>query len=244
MACEMIFAPEAARLRSNDFAEGARAMAPLVIAIVPFGVAIGAAAAAAHLPTMIGLSGSVLLLGGSAQLTLIRLMDTGSGAALAVLTALLINSRLLIYGAGVAQWFPKTGTRGRMLLALPLVDQLYLMATNDFQTSERDEAARRRYYAGAAVFLWLAWISAQAFGAVLGRGLPTWLHLEAASPIALAGLLAMAIVNRASVLAAVAAGGVMAATSPLGLPYLIVGAILVGVSVGWIGSKQPAEATS
>jgi branched chain amino acid efflux pump len=244
MARQMTAPPGETRAKSSDFADGVRAITPMVIAVVPFGIAIGAVAAAAHLNVMTGLSGSVLLLGGSAQLTLIQLLDGGSAAIVAILAALLINSRLLIYGAAVAPWFPTTSVRGRLLLAVPLIDQLYLTTTTEFHTVERDERGRRRFYAGAALHIWLAWIIAQTAGAVLGRGVPKWLDLEAASPIALAGLLAVAVTNRAAMLAAIAAGAVIAATSPLGLPYLIVVAMLVGIAVGWTSAPKPAEDAS
>jgi len=216
--------------RSSDFSEGVRAITPMVISIVPFGIAIGAAAAGSGLSTVGAWSGSVFLLGGSAQLTMIQLLDGGSAAAVAILAALLINSRLLVYGAGTAAWFPTTRLRGRLLLAVPVVDQLYLLSTTEFRTPTRDERARRRFYAGAATHLWLAWIAAQSLGALIGNGVPPWLHLEAASPIALSGLLAMAISNRSTILAAAVAGAFAVLTVALEKPSLIVFAILAGVA--------------
>jgi predicted branched-subunit amino acid permease len=228
----------------GDFVDGARAITPMVVGVVPFGVAIGAVAAAAHLPTGIGWTGSFLLLGGSAQLTVIQLLDGGTAGAVAVLAALLINARLLVYGAGLAQWFPTTSTRGRLLLAIPLIDQLYLTTTTEFQAANRDERARRRFYAGAAAHLWIAWIVAQTGGVLLGRGVPSWLGLDAASPIALSGLLAVSVSSRAASRAALAAGVVMAATAPLGMPSLLIVAMAAGIASGWRSSQPVRSAVS
>ena len=224
------------RSRSSDFVAGARAITPMVVAVVPFAVAIGAAAARAHLPTTAGWAGSVLLLGGSAQLTIIQLLDAGTAAATAIVAALLINARLLIYGAGLAAWFPSTSIRGRLLLAVPLVDQLYIMATSEFQRTPRDERARRHFYAGAALHLWIAFIVAQGVGALVGNGVPDWLGLDAATPIALSGLLAVAVSTGSAKRAATVAGAVMAVTIPLGVPFLMVVAILTGIVFGWAGT--------
>jgi branched chain amino acid efflux pump len=244
MDCQLNDTPGVSRSRYADFADGARAITPMVVGVVPFGIAIGAVAAKAHMPTTIGLTGSVLLLGGSAQLTIIQLLDGGATAVVVVVAALLINARFLVYGAGLASWFPTTSTRGRLLLAAPLVDQLYLAATAEFQAGWRDEAGRRRFYAGAALHLWIAWIAAQVIGALAGRGVPGWLGLDAASSIALSGLLAAAVSSRAAMRAAAAAGAVMVIVSPLGTPSLMIVAMLVGIAVGCSGRRATAEVAS
>jgi predicted branched-subunit amino acid permease len=243
MACVTV-PVETRRPRSADFVDGARAITPMVLGVVPFGIAIGAVAASADLPTTTGLAGSVLLLGGSAQLAIIQLLDGGAAGAVAVVAALLINARLLVYGAGLAPWFPTTSIRQRMLLALPLVDQLYLISTTTFPAGGHDERARRRFYAGAALHIWAAFIAAQVVGALAGRSVPGWLGLGAASSISLSALLAVAVSSRAAMHAAIGAGVVMAITSPLDTPSLMVVAMLGGIAFGWTSSRSRAEAKS
>jgi predicted branched-subunit amino acid permease len=244
MSRQLTDASGASRITSSDFMDGMRAITPMVVAVVPFGIAVGAVAASTDAPTIVGWSGSVLLLGGSAQLTILQSISHGTAGAFAIVAALLVNSRLLVYSAGLAAWFPTTSIRGRLLLAIPVVDQLYITATTEFDANPRDEAARRRFYAGGAVHLWLAWIAAQAAGALLGRGVPSWLGLEAASPIALSGLLAVAMSSRNAVYAAVVAGAVIAATSSLGAPSLMIVAMLAGIAVGSIGQMNQKQVAS
>ena len=232
------------RTHRSDMLDGARAITPMVLGVVPFGIAIGAVAAKSHMGTATGLAGSILLLGGSAQLAIIQLLDGGATGAVAVATALLINARLLVYGVGIAPWFPTTSRRGRLLLAMPLVDQLYLTATTDFEHAARDEAARRRFYAGAALHIWIAFIASQVLGALAGRGVPSWLSIGAATPIGLSALLAVAVTNGAGMRAALVAGSVVAITSPLGAPSLLLVAILIGIAAGLPTKRTSAEATS
>lgn len=240
---ELAISPTIRVARATHFSDGARAVTPMVLGVVPFGIAIGAAAAKAHMPTLTALSGSIFLLGGSAQLAIIQLLDGGSAAAVAITAALLINARLLVYGAGLAPWFRSTSTRGRMLLAVPIVDQLYLTAITDFADGMRDESARKRFYAGAAVHLWLAFIAAQIVGAIAGSGVPAWIGLKAATPISLAALLAVAVKGRGGAQAAIAAGAVVAFTSQLNSRSMLLVAILVGIGCG-LPQPRCAKATS
>jgi predicted branched-subunit amino acid permease len=243
MACHLNDPSVAIRSRRSDFADGARSITPMVLAVVPFGIAIGAVAVKAHMSTATGLAWSILLLGGSAQLAIIQLLDGGAAGVVAVVAALVINARLLVYGAGMAPWFPTTSTRGRLLLAVPLVDQLYLTATTEFELASRDEPARRRFYAGAALHLWIAFITAQVLGALAGRSVPPWLGLRAATSIGLSALLAVAVTSRAGMRAAIGAGIVMAVTSPLGAPSLMLVAMLIGIAAGLSSRRVPVENT-
>jgi predicted branched-subunit amino acid permease len=244
MAIHLNDASIAIGTRRPGFADGVRSITPMVLAVVPFGIAIGAVAAQAHMSTATGLAGSILLLGGSAQLAIIQLLDGGAAGVVAVVAALVINARLLVYGAGMAPWFPTTSTRGRLLLAAPLVDQHYLVATTDFALVSRDESERRRFYAGAAVHLWVAFIAAQVLGALAGRNVPEWLGLRAATSIGLSALLAAAVTSRAGMRSAIGAGAAMAVTSPLGAPSLLLVAMLVGIAVGMASRRAPAAVTS
>jgi predicted branched-subunit amino acid permease len=126
---------------------------------------------------------------------------------------------------------------------MPLVDQLYLTATTDFEHGRRDEASRRRFYAGAALHIWIAFIAAQVLGALAGRSVPGWLGIGAATPIGLSALLAVALTNGAGMRAAAVAGTIVALTSPLGAPSLLLVAILIGIAAGLPSRRVPAEAT-
>jgi predicted branched-subunit amino acid permease len=233
----------AIRTHRSDVVDGARAITPMVLGVVPFGIAIGAIAAKSHLGTATGLAGSILLLGGSAQLAIIQLLDGGATGVVAVTAALIINARLLVYGVGLAPWFPTTSRRGRLLLAMPLVDQLYLTASTDFVHSGRDEAARRRFYAGAALHIWSAFIAAQVLGALAGRSVPSWLGIAAATPIGLSALLAVAVTNGNGMRAAAVAGTMVAVTSRLNAPSLLLVAIVIGIAAGLPTRRAQAEVT-
>jgi predicted branched-subunit amino acid permease len=76
-------------------------MLPMLVGYVPFALVIGSAAAD-HGARLAGWSGSWIIFGGSAQLAAIRTIDQ-SGAVAAILTALLIHARLVVYSTSLAR---------------------------------------------------------------------------------------------------------------------------------------------
>jgi predicted branched-subunit amino acid permease len=194
-----------AMVATRPFAAGARAVTPLVLGAVPFGVAIGASGAGLGIDRLTTWIGSWTMVAGTAQLTATQLLHEGAAPHVALLAALIVNARFAIYSAGLAPWFATTSVRRRLLLAAPLVDQVYMTATAAFRDRPMSEADRRSFYVGAATHFVIAWVAAESIGLLAGSHLPTWLDLHTASVLALAGLLATTVVTRpASVAAAVA----------------------------------------
>ena len=79
----------------RDFVNGAWAMTPMLVGYVSFGLVVGAALSRSQEPWA-AWAGTDLIYGGSAHLTLIELLRTGSGLWAAAGAALLINARLLV----------------------------------------------------------------------------------------------------------------------------------------------------
>jgi predicted branched-subunit amino acid permease len=183
-------------------------------------------------------AGSWMILAGSAQLTVMQLLDDGAAPAVAIAAALMINARFTVYSAGMAEWFPTASRRMRLLLAVPIVDQLYLTATARFARRDLDEADRRRFYVGAAMHLVIAWVVAQTVGVLLGNRLPPWTALQHASLLALVSLLARALSTRRANRAA--AGAAVVAFAFGGLPHhsVVLVALLVGMTTGAVGGRS------
>jgi predicted branched-subunit amino acid permease len=81
-----------------DIIGGVKAMAPMMPGYLSFGVVVGAAISHGTNP-LAGWAGADLIYGGSAQLTLIEMMHSGSDVLAAAGAALLINDRLLVYSS-------------------------------------------------------------------------------------------------------------------------------------------------
>lgn len=178
--------PSGAASRREVF-RGAMATLPLTLGYLPFGLLLGAAVSASAAPAA-AWSGALLIYGGSAHLTLLELLRTGSGLT-AVCAALLINVRLLVYSTAMAPLWQSARTRSKLLVAATVIDPTWMMAERRAgQPGSLGE--RRAHYAGAATCLtlgWLLWVSA---GAVLGGVAESATALSVAVPLCLTAIVA------------------------------------------------------
>lgn len=213
---------------TRPFVEGAKAVTPMVVGIAPFGLAIGAAAAASSVSTPAALASAPLILAGAAQLTAIQMLDAGVAPLVIILSALMINARILLYSTSLAPWFRGESLGRRLLLAVPVIDQLHFTCVPRFEQGDLDRAGRIAFYAGAATWLLSAWIATNSAAILIGARLPDSAGLHIAAPLALAGLLAKSISDRRATTAAAVSAIVTVAA--VGLPFRC--AILVAAITG------------
>jgi predicted branched-subunit amino acid permease len=208
--------------------EGALAIAPLVLGFAPFALVIGASvAASAHEGP--GFAGSWLIYGGSAQLAVTRTLESG-GAVLAVITGLLINTRLAVYSASLAAQWGDQPRWFRVTAAPMLVDPVFAVAERHALTAPSARSLRAHYY-GAAIGLFVAWTVLIGIGVAAGNQL-SGIGLEVAAPLCLLALVGPKLKDprtRAVVLAS-AAVAVLARGLPAGTSILA--AIACGIAVG------------
>jgi predicted branched-subunit amino acid permease len=214
-----------------DLLAGARAMAPWLVGIVPFGLVIGVAAAHADIPTSAGWLTGPLIFGGSAQVAVIDLLDAGATPALVVLAALAVNLRLVLYSATMARHWKGQPRWWQALAAYFLVDPSLAVGTDAYERTTDPARAHRRYM-GAAILLWFAWVGAISIGATAGTRLPAWLHLELVIPLFLAGEVAARATSKAARTAATTAAFAAVLATPVPLHLAPVVAIAAGLAAG------------
>lgn len=149
---------------SAEFRAGAAAIFPAVVAVIPFGLLLGARAAQQGLSTLEVVVMSASVFAGSAQFIVVDLWTEPAPWLLALVATLLVNSRHLLMGASLAPKIDHFG-RGRSLAAL------FLMADETWAMAERRAAERRlsfAYYLGLGLVLWLNWIFWTGLGAAAG----------------------------------------------------------------------------
>ncbi len=205
-------------------------IAPLALAVLPFAVAIGAAAARRPSAGVVGLTGAVLILAGTAQLVAIEMVDSGAGVLATVATALALNARFVLYGAGLRRWFPDASRRRRALLAVPIVDQIFVLCERRFDAGT-DPCWRERYYRTVAAVLAGCFVVGQVLGWALGAVIPEGASLQLAAPLVFVGLLAGTLRDRPAVTAAVTAAVAIVVIGPALGGLGLIGAIAVGVGV-------------
>lgn len=216
--------------------------APFAAALIPFGLAVGAASAAADLPATTAMFGALILLAGAAQLAAVETLAADGGILSVIVVVGLVNLRFVFYGAGVADWFAGVSIRRRLLLAFPIVDQTFMLCQQRFE-HELDPAWRQRYYLTVTAFLGGAFVGCQGISHLLGARVPEWLGLHLAAPLAFAGLLANSLRGRAEVIAgSVAAIAVVAGAALLGPAAIALGA-LVGAVAGCTVTRRAETVT-
>ncbi|GGM21461.1 AzlC family ABC transporter permease [Dactylosporangium sucinum] len=215
---------------------GVRDALPMLAALVPFGLTVGAAVAASDVGPFTGWSSSWLIVGGGAQLVAVQLLDGGAHAALIVAMTLVVNARHLLYSASIAPYAQPWPRRWRLLGAYVLADPVYALAIGRFERVGERPAARLRYYAGVAAVLWPGWLLITGAGVLLAGLLPDTLPLTFAVPLGFLLLLLPMLKDLPAIAAAAAGGAVALATAglPLGLNVLLGGAAgaLAGMSAG------------
>ena len=212
------------------FRAGARDITPMVIGIVPFGLALGAMIGASSVDTGAALASAPLILAGAAQLATLQMLDAGSNPVVIVTSALLINLRILLYSASLAPWFTGARLRLRLLLAATVIDQTHFVAVPRFEQGDLERRQRVAYYAGASTWIVIAWLCSQSVGVVLGAELPEAARLDMAAPLALVGLLAKSVGTRPSTLAALFGVGFASLGAGLPLHSATLVATLAGIT--------------
>ncbi|KAF0282512.1 AzlC family ABC transporter permease [Spiribacter roseus] len=226
-----------ASARQQAFSDGLKAVAPMVAAIVPFGVTAGVAGLDAGLGAALTLGMSLIVFAGASQLASIQLIDAGAAAPLVVLTALIINLRMLMYSAHLAPHFRHVGAGSRSLMAYILTDQAYALTISRVMT-RGGVRFNHWFYFGVALPLWGVWQLATAFGYWAGTAMPPAWELGFIVPLIFLALLVMSISSRPGVIAALVAGSlsVLGRDLPagLGLTLASLAGIVAGVvAEGW-----------
>lgn len=222
---------------SDSMIAGVRAVAPIIVGIIPFGLVAGAAVTSAGFELSEAVGMSLLVNAGASQIAATALFAEGAPLPVVIGTALVINARLFIYSTSIAPVIVPGAGRWRALLGHPLVDQSYAatMTTGRF----RDDVSIVPYYVGSWLVLALVWQISNIIGALGGAFVPSSWSLDFVVPLVFLALLVPALKSRTDVEAAIATGVAAAVLVPV-LPMqtgLIV-AIVIGMVWGAVRHRE------
>lgn len=189
----------------RDTARAARTdLLHVLPSIGPFGVALGMTAAHLHQSAASTVLGAGLLYAGSAQLTVMTMLANGAGALAVLLAGIMVNARLLLYGAALERQFRAPSWWFRLVGAHFIIDATFLGAT----ARPRDESPEgfRRYWWVLGGGVLAVWTASVATGVLIGPKLPPLPHLALVGLALFVVMLAPRLTNRPAVVAAGAAG--------------------------------------
>lgn len=206
--------------------DGVAAVVPLALGYVPFGLVVGTALADRG-GGVTGWAGSWLVYGGSAQLAALRSID--SGVAVALITGLVVNARMVVYTASLGRRWRHQPRWFKLLAASLVIDLTWALAVARPPQSAR---AERRFFLAVGLVLGVVWLTAIGVGATLGAR-SHLAALDVVAPIGLVALLAPRLTRRGDRTAILVA----ALVAWLAGPHLpagtgIVAAVLAAVATG------------
>lgn len=227
-----------ASTRGQMFRDGLVRVSPLLIGIFPFAVIAGSTAVAAGLTTIESIGFSLIIFAGAAQLAALELIGANAPIFVILITAWIINLRMLIYSAAIAPHFRDLSQRWRGLLAYLLTDQAFVLSAMHYE--DRPNSYHKHwYYLGVATALWSTWQLGSVLGIAVGAHVPASWSLDFAIPLTFIALLVPSIRDRGTAGAALGAGIGVALFSwiPLNLGFVL--AIFLGVLVAtWTERRQ------
>lgn len=208
---------------------------PLFVPAVPFALVIGLTIVEGGVNPFAGWSGSWLIFGGAAQLTLVSLLGSGAAAVAATTAALVVNARHLMYSAALAPTYQKQPAWFRWLGPYFLIDQMFALVSLE---TDADPDTFRTYYLAAGMAFWSLWQITTALGLALGPVVPQEWNLAFAVPLLFIGLIVLGVDRSSKMVAALVGAGVAYVFA--GLPNrsgLLVGG-LVGIIAGTIAERM------
>ncbi|MGI8663809.1 MAG: AzlC family ABC transporter permease [Acidimicrobiales bacterium] len=230
---------DGAHLRSRD---GARAMLPLLVGVIPFGIVAGAVAVDNGLGAGAAVASSVIIFAGASQLALYEVLGDGGSAFVAAVAAWSINARLLLYSASLAPHLAGEPLRRRLLVGYLLSDQAYAAAIARY-VEEPERGGRTQFVLGAGATLWLSWQAATICGVLVGTSIPADAPIEGVVPLVFLVLLLPMLRTRPAVAAAAVGGTAALIAAQLGaggLATLIGGLAGVGAGTACDRTDPPA----
>lgn len=219
------------------WSEGVRAVSPILLGVIPFGLIFGVTAANADVPQLAAWASSFIVFAGASQIAIVEVLDSGGGPVIAFLTAVIINARMLMYSADTGRYTANERVPTKVGVAYLLTDQAYLVTAHRFPQPKHAEGFVR-FYIAAGLTLWLTWQITTTAGMVLGAAIPSSWSLEFAIPLTFMALLVLAVKNRPGLVAAVVGG--IVAVAGAGLPYhlgLPIGTVF-GIAAGMLAEGR------
>jgi 4-azaleucine resistance transporter AzlC len=225
--------------RKQEFWNGVKDEAPLLLGVVPFGLIFGALAISSRLSAAAAQAMSSVIFAGSAQFIAAQLFGADTSGIVILLVVFVVNLRHALYSASVAPHIRHLRPAWKVLLAYLLTDEAYAVSIMHF-SREGDAAHRHWHLLGSGLTLWTSWQISTALGIFIGAHVPQNWPLGFALPLTFIALVVPALKDRAGAAAAAAAGviGLLAMNLPFKTGLLAAG--LIGILIGFFVEGRSA----
>ncbi len=226
----------------SEFAAGIKAMIPLIIGGVPFGILFGALAITSGISIPGTIALSLFVFAGSAQFIAVGLVAAGASVPVIILTTFVVNLRHALYSATLAPFVRHLPQRWLLPLGFMLTDESFVVTSTHYN-QPGDLKYKHWYFLGANLAMYVPWSVSTWIGIFAGMSIPdsALLGLDFAMSVTFIGMLVPLVKNR-PVLAAVVVASIVAVLT-FGIPNKIglIIAALSGVVAGVVAEARLGE---
>lgn len=232
--------------RTSQFLAGARAEAPILLGVIPFGMIYGVLALDAGIPPIQAQAMSSIVFAGSSQMILTQLVHLQTPALIMILTTWVVNLRHALYSASVAPYFQRLPLRWKLLLAYLLTDEAYAVGITRYEGLEAEgvtepAALHSRlphwFFLGAGLALWTSWQLSTTAGILLGAVVPASWSLDFTLALTFIALVVPNLRTRPEWIAALTAGAVSLLAYSVPYKLGLMAAAFAGVAAGMISAS-------
>jgi predicted branched-subunit amino acid permease len=218
--------------------QGTRAVAPTLIATGAWGLVTGVAMVKSGLTESMALAMTLTMYAGSAQLTSLPLIATGSPLWLIFAAGFVVNLRFLIFGAALHPFFRHLPWPRRLALGYFTTDMGFVLFIPRYGDAPvRGTREQIWFFVGVIAPGWFVWQGSSIAGIYLGSLVPSAWSLDFAAVLALLAIVVPLATTR-PMLAAIAAAGVTAwAGQLLPLRLGLAAAVIAGVVAGMLAER-------
>jgi predicted branched-subunit amino acid permease len=215
------------------FKKGFKAMLPVIVGVVPFGIVMGTVAAHAELNFSQSFLMNIFVFAGASQLAAVDLMTKHTESVVVIATGLTINLRFLLYSAALSPILQRASLLKKLVCAYCLTDQNYTVMIGN-QKHLHTHADSLRFYFGASLCMFLAWNISVALGFVFGNVAPASWSLEYAVPLSFVALVMPTMKDRRYIYVAVfsSVASLCLSSMPFRLGLLLSSFLGIGLAIG------------
>jgi predicted branched-subunit amino acid permease len=210
------------------------------LAIAAWSIVTNIALISAGLNSFETFSFNILVYAGSAQLAVMPLINGDYPYWTVWLTALIVNSRFLIFSAGIQPHFKHYSFLEKAAIGYLNVDITFAKFLQKFPTSHSGGKSKREllYFLGLALTNWSIWIVGVLVAILFGAHIPSSWGIGFAGTLALIALIVPAIKNKTAFVSAVAAA--ITCVFTINFPYrlTIICSVVAGVLAAVLMDRQ------
>lgn len=221
-----------------EFIAGAKAILPLVIGAIPFGIIFGTLAQSSGLSFTGAIAMSALVFAGSAQFIALGLLAAGTALPIIILTTFVVNLRHLLYSLSLVTHVKRLSSIWKLAIGFWLTDEVFAVAINRYNRGDCS-TYKHWYYLGAALFMYTNWQICTLVGLTLPHLIPDAANygLDFAMSVTFIGMVMPYLKDKPMIITCIVSGSIALLTRNLSHQSGLIVAALGGIVAGMVAEK-------